>query len=37
MIYGDIIVDISHEELDRTFQYKIPEHLLEEVSIGRCV
>ncbi len=32
--YANIIIDISHEKLDRTFQYKIPEHLQSEVTIG---
>lgn len=26
-MFANVIVDISHEKLDRTFQYKIPEHL----------
>ena len=25
--YADIIIDISHEAIDRTFQYKIPEDI----------
>lgn len=33
-MYADIIIDISHERVDKTFQYIIPEHLLAEVSIG---
>ncbi len=32
--YADIIIDISHEELDKTFQYIIPEELESQVSIG---
>ncbi|MDD3279782.1 MAG: primosomal protein N' [Lachnospiraceae bacterium] len=36
-IYADIIIDISHEKLDRTFQYIVPESLLEKVSIGTQV
>lgn len=35
--YADIIVNISHEALDRTFQYVIPESLFEEVEIGSYV
>ena len=27
MIYADIIVDISHEKLDRSFQYLVPREL----------
>ena len=34
MLYADIIVDISHESLDKTYQYKIPEHLSSQVQIG---
>ena len=34
MLYADIIVDISHESLDKTYQYKIPEHLQEKVRVG---
>ena len=32
--YADIIVDISHEDLDRTFQYEIPEELSDRVAVG---
>ena len=35
--YANIIVDISHEKLDKTFQYLIPEELFEEVSVGVLV
>lgn len=34
MIFADIIVDISHEKLDRTFQYIVPEELETEVKVG---
>ncbi len=37
MIYADVIVDISHESIDRTFQYSIPEDLQELVKIGTKV
>ncbi len=37
MIYADIIVDISHENIDRTFQYRIPEDLQASVRIGSKV
>jgi len=37
MKYADIIVDISHENLDRTFQYAIPEELTESATIGAPV
>ena len=36
-VYADIIVDITHEKLDRPFQYRIPEHLAEEVRVGTQV
>lgn len=35
--YADIIIDISHEKLDKTFQYVIPERLWEKVEVGTCV
>ena len=34
MMYADIIVDISHEKLDRSFQYRIPEALINQVQVG---
>ncbi len=37
MLYADIIVDISHESLDKTYQYKIPEHLQDIVKVGMPV
>ncbi|MCD7738824.1 MAG: primosomal protein N' [Lachnospiraceae bacterium] len=36
-LYADIIVDITHEKLDRTFQYRIPEVLREQVRVGSMV
>ncbi len=36
-IYADIIIDISTESLDRTFQYRIPEELKDAVSTGSLV
>lgn len=32
--YADIIVDISHEKLDRPFQYKIPQELVDVIYPG---
>ena len=32
--YADVIVDISIDKLDKTFQYKIPEHLQENIEPG---
>ena len=36
-LYADIIVDISHEKLDRPFQYRVPEGLRERLETGMCV
>ena len=35
--YANIIVDISHEKLDKTFQYLIPEDLQDEIYLGVLV
>ncbi|RKM61274.1 primosomal protein N' [Butyrivibrio sp. CB08] len=35
--YANIIIDISHEKVDRLFQYRIPERLLGQVEIGCSV
>ena len=35
--YANIIIDISHEKVDKTFQYKIPEKLLGVLEEGMCV
>lgn len=35
--FANIIVDISHEKVDRPFQYRIPETLKEEVTVGTAV
>ena len=32
--YADIIVDISHEKVDRPFQYKIPLTLMDVIAPG---
>ncbi|MDE6602280.1 MAG: primosomal protein N' [Lachnospiraceae bacterium] len=32
--YADVIIDIAHEKVDRVFQYRIPEALLEAVRPG---
>ncbi|MCM1308450.1 MAG: primosomal protein N' [Butyrivibrio sp.] len=37
MKYAGVIVDISHEKLDKTFQYIIPRELEESVGIGTRV
>ena len=36
-MYADVIVDISHKAVDRTFSYRIPEELEEVVSVGTPV
>lgn len=35
--YANVIVDISHEKVDRPFQYKIPERFMGKLSPGMCV
>ena len=35
--YANIIIDISHESVDKTFQYRIPEHLLGQITAGQQV
>ena len=37
LLFANVIVDISHEKLDRTFQYIIPEELIKEISPGILV
>ena len=37
MLYADIIVDISNENLDKTYQYKIPAALEQRIAIGTPV
>ena len=33
-LYADIIVDISHEKLDKVFQFRIPEELQSQLKVG---
>ena len=35
--FARIIIDISHEKVDRTFDYRIPERLAHEVTVGTLV
>lgn len=35
--YANIIIDISHEKVDRPFQYRIPDWLKESIEPGVCV
>lgn len=37
ILYADVIVDISVGNLDKVFQYRIPEHLVETLDIGMQV
>lgn len=37
MKYANVIVDISLEKLDRTFQYRVPEELEDALSVGMQV
>ncbi len=32
--FADIIVDISHENLDKTYQYAIPEEFVDQATVG---
>ncbi len=36
-VYANIIVDISHEKVDRPFQYKVPDALFESLKCGSRV
>ena len=36
-LYADIIVDISHEKLDKPFQYRVPERFHDALEVGMCV
>ncbi len=36
-LYADVIVDISHEKLDKPFQYRVPERLRDKLETGMCV
>ena len=35
--FANIIVDISHEKVDRPFQYRIPDALQGELGVGMTV
>ncbi len=37
ILYADVIVDISHEKLDRAFQYRVPEKLEGILKVGMRV
>ena len=36
-MYANIIIDISHEKVDKTFQYRIPPRLEKEIGVGTRV
>ena len=36
-LYANVIIDISHEKLDKAFQYKIPQELQEALAVGMRV
>lgn len=36
-LYADIIVDISHEKLDKPFQYRVPARFRGTLATGMCV
>ena len=36
-LYVRVIIDISHEKVDRPFCYKVPGHLREVLEVGSCV
>jgi len=36
-MYADVIIDISHKAVDKTFSYRIPKELEEEVAVGTPV
>ena len=35
--YADVIVDLSVKNVDRAFQYRIPEALIDRVTLGAQV
>ncbi len=37
MLYADIVVDISSKNLDKTFQYRVPPELEEQICVGMVV
>ena len=36
-MYANVIIDISHEKLDRTFSYLVPEFMQNLIHIGDVV
>lgn len=37
MLYADIVVDISHEKLDKVFQYQVPPEMESGICVGMVV
>ena len=37
VLYANIIIDISHEKVDRLFQYRVPDGLRSKIAVGDCV
>lgn len=37
LLYADVYVDISIGNLDRTYQYRVPDNLQDRVYVGSCV
>lgn len=35
--YASVIIDISHEKVDRTFQYRVPEEMTDRIRVGMKV
>ena len=33
-LYADVVIDISHEAIDRVFQYEVPLFLCDEIKVG---
>ncbi len=36
-LYANIIIDISHEKVDKLFQYRVPDGLKDKIAVGDCV
>ena len=36
-MYADVIIDISHEQLDKKFQYAVPDELEDVIELGLSV
>lgn len=36
-LFADVIIDISHEKVDKTFEYIVPRELRDKLSVGDCV